>query len=195
MRNIIYLIILSFFFCLSTPYAEEWQIKKTQDNLVKFTSTTLVLDFEGLTDNIDGYLYWEGNEFFSEGNEIYFEVDLNSVKTGNGKRDRDMREDVLETHKWSKTSFKGTIISVQKSKENNSYNLISKGFVFIHGVENEIKINATAIVANNKMNITTDFSVYLEDYKIEAPSLLAFIKVAEEIKLHLDFHLEKVAEK
>jgi len=31
----------------------------------------------------------------------------------------------------------------------------------------------------------------LKDYNIEAPSLLAFIKVAQEIKLNLNFKLEQ----
>ena len=135
MKKIIPLVLLGMFFFINSFHAEEWQVKKINDNLVKFTSTTPVLDFDGITSKIDGYIYWKGKEFFSEGNEIYFEVDLNSVETGIGKRDRDMREDVLETNKWAKTWYKGTIGSVKKSKDENTYNLKSKGIMFIHGLE------------------------------------------------------------
>ena len=195
MRKIISLILLGIFVFINSFYAEEWHVKKSDSNLVKFTSTTPVLDFDGTTSKIDGYIYWKGKEFFSEGNEIYFEVDLNSVETGIGKRDTDMREDVLETDQWAKTWYRGTIVSVEKSKDENTHNLKSNGIMFIHGLEKEIEVNAKAIVENNKMQIISDFSVFLNDYKIEAPSLLAFIKVAEEIKLHLDFQLEKASEK
>ncbi len=41
------------------------------------------------------------------------------------------------------------------------------------------------------MTVSCDFSVFLKDYEIEAPSLLAFIKVADEIKLNLNFTLRK----
>ena len=187
---IILLFLIPFTFLLS----EEWHVKKSKNNLVKFISSTPVLDFEGITQKIDGYIYWEGEKLFGNKNEIYFEVDLNSVNTGSEKRDVDMREDVLQTDKWPITYYKGTIIKIQKVEEQNLYELKSKGKIFIHGVEKEIEITAKAKIENNIMNITTDFSVYLKDFNIKAPSLLAFIKVAQEIKLHLDFTLEKFTE-
>ncbi len=176
-------------------HAEEWDVKRDAKNSVKFTSSTTVLDFDGVTDKIDGYIYWEGDKIFSGKNELYFEVDLNTVKTGIGKRDRDMREDVLETDKWPKTYFKGTIVSASKTDSSNSYDIIAKGKMFIHGVEKEMKIPAVIKLQNGTMNVQTRFSVFLKDYNIKAPSLLAFIKVAEEIRLSLNFYLQKSAEK
>ena len=41
----------------SIMFSEEWQVKKSEDNLVKFTSSTAVLDFDGITSEIDGYIY------------------------------------------------------------------------------------------------------------------------------------------
>ena len=190
------IIILIFVLVINTfAHAEEWDVKRNAKNSVKFTSSTTVLDFDGVTDKIDGYIYWEGDKIFSGKNELYFEVDLNTVKTGIGKRDRDMREDVLETDKWPKTYFKGMIISASKTDSSNSYNIIAKGKMFIHGVEKEMEIPAVIKLQNGTMNVQTRFSVLLKDYNIEAPSLLAFIKVAEEIKLSLNFYLQKSAEK
>ncbi|MDX1702396.1 MAG: YceI family protein [Melioribacteraceae bacterium] len=176
-------------------HSEEWQVKKSEDNLVKFTSSTPVLDFDGITSKIDGYIYWEGEEIFGNNNEIYFEVDLNSVETGIGKRDRDMREDVLHTDKWPKTSYRGKIQSYTQSENDSSvYKVVSSGKMFLHGKEKAMTVNAEIAIKNNLMNVTCDYSVFLKDYDIEAPSLLAFIKVADEIKLHLDFQLIKVSE-
>lgn len=189
------LILCLLFAIPSLVFSEEWHVKKSDDNLVKFTSSTSLLDFDGTTSNIDGYIYWEGDKIFGDKNEIYFEVDLNSVETGIGKRDRDMREDVLETDKYPKTWFRGKIIDVIEESENSSqYKVVSKGKIFLHGIEKELSINATINVKNDLMNVICNFSVFLEDHEIEAPSLLAFIKVAEEIKLHLDFELEKIEE-
>ena len=174
-------------------FAEEWNVKKSDANLVKFTSSTMVLDFDGITNNIDGYIYWDGDKLFSGHNELYFEVDINSIETGSGKRDRDMREDVLETNKWQTTYFKGKIIS-SKSLGNDKYDIRATGKMFIHGIEKQKEINAQISFKKEVMNVSADFSVLLKDYKIKAPSLLAFIKVAEEIKLHLNFNLEKAEE-
>ena len=176
--------------------AEEWHVKKSENNLVKFISSTTVLDFEGVTDKIDGYIYWKGEEIFGLENEIYFEVDLNSVETGIGKRDRDMREDVLETDKWPKTSYRGKINKVEKMNDNNNqYKVSALGKMFLHGREKTIPIEALINMTNDEMTVNCDFSVMLKDYEIEAPSLLAFIKVADEIKLNLNFTLQKIMEK
>ena len=117
-------------------FAEEWHVKKSENNLVKFISSTTMLDFEGITDKVDGYIYWKGDELFGLENEIYFEVELNSVETGIGKRDRDMREDVLETDKWPKTSYRGKINKIEKIAGNiNQYKVSAIGPMFLHGHE------------------------------------------------------------
>jgi len=188
-------IILFLFLFISLTFADEWHVKKDSDNLVKFTSSTTVLDFDGTTSNIDGYIYWEGKKIFERKIELYFEVDLNTVETGIGKRDRDMREDVLETQKWQTTYFKGTIKNVKKNDSTNNYSVKVLGKMFIHGVEKELEIPGVIKIKNGIMNVQTKFSIYLKDFNIEAPSLLAFIKVAQEIKLDLNFNLEKTREK
>ena len=76
----------------------------------------------------------------------------------------------------------------------NQYLVSALGKMFIHGHEKELEIEAKIEVNDKVMNVTCDYSVFLNDYEIEAPSLLAFIKVAEEIKLHLNFQLEKIVE-
>jgi len=180
---------------VNITFADEWHVKKVESNIVKFTSSTTILDFDGTTSDIDGYIYWDGKEIFRGKNELYFEVDLNTVETGIGKRDRDMREDVLETDKWQTTYFKGSIIKAEKDELTNTYKVKVLGKMFIHGIEKEIEIPGNIKIENGIMTVITNFSIYLKDYKIKAPSLLAFIKVAEEIKLHLKFQLEKTKEK
>lgn len=192
-RCVTFIIII--FILPSVIFAEEWHVKESENNLVKFTSSTTLLDFEGITSNIDGYIYWEGDKIFGEKNELYFEVDLNSVETGIGKRDRDMREDVLETNKWPKSSFKGNIIQVIVDESiADQYFVTALGNMVIHGHQKELEIKATLLIRENIMNVKCDFSVFLKDYDIEAPSLLAFVKVAEEIKINLNYQLKKISE-
>jgi polyisoprenoid-binding protein YceI len=187
-------LLILFLLISSSIFADEWHVKKDSENLVKFTSSTTILDFDGTTNNIDGYIYWEGEKIFSGKNEIYFEVDLNTIKTGIGKRDRDMREDVLETEKWPVTYFKGSFIKVEKKGNQNIYSVKISGKMFIHGVEKEMEILGEIKIESGVMNVESKFSIYLKDFNIEAPSLLAFIKVAEEIKLKLNFKLEQTME-
>lgn len=179
----------------SHVFADEWHVKKDPHNLVKFISTTTLLDFEGTTNNIDGYIYWEGDELFTGKNELYFEVELNTLRTGIGKRDRDMREDVLETQKWPTAYFKGNFKQVEKKDNQNYYNVKLIGRMFIHGIEKEMIIPGEIKIDGDIMSVESKYSVFLKDFEIEAPSLLAFIKVAEEIKLDIKFKLEKYRKK
>lgn len=171
-------------------FAEDWQVDKSADNLVTFHSTTTLLDFEGSTNNIDGYAYWEGYKFFGENNELYFEVQLVTFSTGIGKRDRDMREDVLETDKFPVASFSGEFTKVEQ--KGNTFNVVVNGEMSLHGYTKKMEIRAIVVLEKGVMNVKSDFSIFLNDYNIDAPDLLAFIKVAQEIKISLDFNLVEV---
>ena len=174
--------------------AGEWHVNKDAENEVRFTSEVVVLTFDGVTDQIDGYIYWEGEEMFEKNSQMQFDVDLNSVETGMGKRDRDMRE-VLKTDKWPSTSFKGSIVKHSKIDSNiTAYDVVAKGKMFIHGVENDIEIPGVITVDGDKIHVKVNFTVLLNDYNIEAPSLAAFVKVSEEIILNLNFHMKDVTE-
>lgn len=192
MRLIKYIFI--FLLISNAAFSDEWQVKKDSDNLVKFTSTTPILDFDGTTNQIDGYIYWEGKELFSGKNDIYFEVDLNSIETGIGKRDRDMRDDVLETQKWQTAYFKGSFKQVVKMENQDHYSVKIFGKMFIHGIEKEMEIPGEITINGKEMTVESKYSIFLKDFNIKAPTLLAFIKVAEEIKINLKFNLEKYLE-
>lgn len=188
MRFIFKLCILVIF--AGSLFADDWQVDKSADNIVHFYSTTTLLDFEGSTSHIDGYAYWEGFKFFGENNEIYFEVQLATFSTGIGKRDRDMREDVLETDKYPLASFSGTFKEVKRA--GNKFEVVVSGEMSLHGHTKEMEIAATVVLEKGIMNVKCDFSIFLKDYNIEAPNLLAFIQVAQEIKLSLDFNLVEI---
>ena len=190
MRNFLLVLLLSF--SQNAVFASEWQVDTSAKNLVQFTSEVVVLTFDGVTDNIDGYLYWEGDSMFQTNSKLYFEVDLNTLETGMSKRDRDMR-DVLETQKWQFTSFEGQISSVEKIDSTvTAFQIWTTGKMFIHGVSQEMEIpGMVTIETDGRMRVVCDFVVLLSDFNIEAPSLAAFVKVSNEIKLHLDFYLNE----
>ena len=128
---------------LAMVHAGEWQVdKEAEGNRVTFTSQVLGFSFQGVTDQIDGYLYWEGEKLFEKNSQLLFQVELNSLDTGIGKRDRDMRK-VLKTDKWPRA------------------------------------------------RLSSEFTLRLEDFQIEAPSLAAFIKVSQEIQVSVSCYLKQ----
>ena len=61
----------------------------------------------------------------------------------------------------------------------------------IHGATRKQDVEGTIDILGDEINITTDFIVKLTDHNIEVPRLM-FLKINENMQLHLDFSLEKV---
>ena len=172
----------------------EWQVDKTAgDNQVKFTSKVAGFAFSGVTGRIDGFIYRKEAPVLEPGNQLHFEVDLASFATGIGKRDRDMRE-VLDTDRWPKAVYKGEITghaAVDSSVA--AHRLETRGTLSLHGVDRAVEVPGTLVAAGEgRSRIEAAFVLKLADYRIEAPSLAAFLKVSQEIAVEVRFHLKQV---
>lgn len=187
--------ILTLCLLATSAFAGEWHVdKKAKDNLVTFTSEVIALTFDGTTEKVDGYIYWEGEKLFEKKAQFAIEVDMASFDTGIGKRNSDMR-DVIGTKKWPKAIFKGDIVQhAPDSTAANTYNVLTRGTFSLHGVERKIDVPAKIKVAEGHSVVSANFTMRLEDYNIEAPSLAAFVKVSEEVAVAVHFtmkHIEK----
>ena len=167
----------------------EYQVDHSRENVVKFISHAPMDDFEGVTDKIDGYIYWEGDNLLNK-SDMYFEVDLNSIDTGIGLRNRHMRDNYLETDQYPYTHFKGTLTEAEKVSE-NEYKVTAEGKMYIHGVEKDITVEGNITALDSVYHITTQFVTALSDYKIKIPQLM-FFKINENMQLELDFYVKKI---
>ena len=175
----------------SSSYAKvEHQVDKSKKNVVKFISDAPVEDFEGITSSIDGYMLGEEGDF--EDTELYFEVDLNTVDTDNGLRNRHMRENYLHTEKYPLTTYKATIFESKKIDDKH-YEVKAKGKFQVHGVTKEKTIEADIYVYDDIYHVKTRFVVTLTDHKIEVPSLM-LVKIDPDMDLRLDFFLKEVTQ-
>lgn len=178
-------------FCMSTLAAvgqkTEYHVDRSSKNLVKFISDAPVEDFEGTTNKIDGYLSHEGAEI-TTGSDLYFEVDLRTLDTGIGLRNRHMREDYLHTDKYPYAKFSGKIIEAVPSGDKTKVKV--KGSMDIHGVKRGMEVSGTLSPSGDKLRISTKFDVKLTDHKIEVPQFM-FMKIDENMDLVLDFTLKK----
>ena len=184
--------------CLLAPsvYAGEWHVdKKAKDNLIKFTSEVIALTFDGTTEKVDGYIYWEGEKLFEKKAQFTIEVYMASFDTGIGKRNSDMR-DVIGSKKWPKAVFKGDIVQhAPDSTAANTYNVLTRGTFSLHGVERKIDVPALIKIDQGHSVVSANFTMRLEDYNIEAPSLAAFVKVSEEVAVAVHFTMQHIENK
>jgi polyisoprenoid-binding protein YceI len=171
-------ILISFFYTLSTSLAGEYHVDKTQKNMVKFISDAPIEDFEGITENL------------LNNSEIYLEVDLNSLDTGIGLRNRHMRDNYLHTDKFPITHYSGKIINSEKIK-GDTLKVKTAGKIFIHGIEKPLAVEGIVVsLGNKRFNIQSNFQVKLTDFDIEIPSLM-FFKIDETMELLVNFYIKK----
>lgn len=177
-----------FLFILVSLSAQEYQVDKAKENLVKFISDAPIESFEGTTNNIDGYLFLTSFDDLTK-NQLYFEVDLNTLDTGIGLRNRHMRENYLETEKYRYAFFDGKIIEIKQEKD-NEYSVLVEGDMNIHGKTKKLSISGKIINEKDLLRVKTNFDVSLSDYEVEIPKLM-FMKINEVIKLELNFYLKR----
>jgi len=180
--------LVCFFALISISTSAEFHIDQSKKNSIKFISDAPIEEFEGNTSKIDGYIASKDENMF--GAEVYFEVDLTSVETGIGLRDRHMRDNYLHTNKYPMAEFKGKIVKFEKS--GNNYDVSVEGTIKIHGIEKKVKIDGTMQKTENGFLVETKFIVKLSDHKIEIPQIM-FSKINEDMDLRLSFYIKKVS--
>lgn len=181
MKNFKLYLFVYLFLISGTLSAQEF---KTKSGEVQFLSKAPLNEFTGNSSNLNGLVDLDKNM-------LDFFIDLNTLKTGIGLRDRHMRENYLETKKYPFAEFTGKIteeidLAVGESKKVNA-----KGKFKIHGVEREITVPGTLKrTDSNTLSLDSEFQLNLSDYNIDTPSVM-FYELAEEQKVTIKAILKK----
>lgn len=156
----------------------------TEKGKVVFISKASLSEFEGKSDLLQGLVDLDKNL-------LDFYLDLNTLKTGIGLRDRHMRENYLETKKFPFAEFTGKIQEIPALEIGQERSVMAKGKFKIHGVEREIEVpGKLKMVSSQELRLTADFSILLSDYKISIPKVM-FYELAEEQIVKIDAVLKK----
>jgi hypothetical protein len=95
-------------------------------------------------------------------------------------------EDYMETEQYSYSTFKGRIIEETDISVPGQYRIRAKGKLSIHGVEIDRIIRCDLTVTPGKIDVASDFTVFIADHNISIPSILNQ-KIATEIKVSVRF--------
>lgn len=153
------------------------------DGYVEFVSTAPLLEFKGVSENLTGLIDLETMM-------VDFYIDLNTLKTGISRRDRDMRNSYLETDKFPFAEFSGELISEFDPELRETQDARVTGKFKIHGVEREIEVKGTLTPNADSLQLEASWIVLLEDYNIERPGVL-FYELAEEQTVNISIELIK----
>lgn len=153
----------------------------TESGTAIFHSEVPLHTFSGTSEHLTGMINLETGI-------VDFYLDLATLETGIGKRDRDMRQ-TLETDEYPFAEFYGKLISDFDTTSADAQKAVVEGKFKIHGVEREIMVEGTLQRTDSGLALQAGWILLLKDYEIVPPSLL-FVKVDQEQKIEIEALLE-----
>lgn len=169
--------------------AQELHVDRTAANLVRFVSRAATEEFDGTTDRIDGYVLLDGPSLGPSTGEgttsLYLEVELATLDTGIGLRNRHMRDNYLEVDRHPYAGFEGRIHRVEEAPD-GGFAVTARGVLTIHGVARDRLLDCTVVPRGPGYRARCAFDVRLSDHDIPIPRLM-FLRLSNEIRVELDF--------
>jgi polyisoprenoid-binding protein YceI len=123
---------------------------------------------------------------------LQFSLLYNAYHFPKAKMEDDFNENYIESDKYPKSTFKGTITDVSSfsSLKDGSYPVNVKGDLMIHGISKNITAPGTVTIKDGKISATSTFKVLLKDYKIGIPTIVTN-KISESIEITVNCNYEK----
>ena len=166
---------------LNEPDVIDEIIYYTDSGEAEFTSSVPLHTFTGRSGNLTGMIDLEENL-------IDFYLDLNTLKTGIGRRDRDMYRTLnVDDHPFAE--FTGMFVSQFDESISEPQVAIVEGEFSIHGVTRQIRIEGELQMQGENLHLSAEWIILLDDYGIDPPGIL-FYRVTEEQEVRIEAVLQ-----
>ena len=149
----------------------------TRNGLVEFSAGTALEDINGVNK--------AASSVFDAGTgQIEYAVLIKGFEFRRALMQDHFNENYLESDKYPKSVFKGTILNPEKINfdKDGSYPVTVKGVLEIHGVKKEISTSGTLKVAGETVDCSANFPVQLAHYNITVPSLVKD-KISQQVNI------------
>lgn len=154
---------------------------------VSFESKAPLESFGGETRGVTGRISADLDELAGE-IVVTVEVDLASLDTGIGLRNRHLRENHLETDRYPRATFRGARIveaAPAALAPGGACDVVVEGELDLHGVVKPLTCHARLELSRDGvLTIAADFPVRLSDHAIARPGFLT-MKLADEQRVRL----------
>jgi polyisoprenoid-binding protein YceI len=127
----------------------------------------------------------------SKSGAIQFAVQMKGFEFEKQQMQEHFNENYVESDKYPKAEFKGTITNNSDIKytTDGTYTAKVKGKLTIHGVTKDIETTGSLKINGGKIDASSTFNVLVSDYNIKIPSIVKD-KVSKSIKIVVDCNLE-----
>lgn len=171
-RLLLFLVFLS-----ALPASASGQVYMTKTGHAEFHSEVPLHSFTGTSGHLVGLINLADST-------VDFYLDLTTLKTGIGKRDKDMRS-TLDTDTYPFAEFYGKLVSGFNPQNNGPQKVTVQGEFKIHGVSRQIKIDGILQKTDKGLKVTASWILNIEDYDVEPPGIL-FYRVDENQDIEIE---------
>ena len=151
-------------------------IYMTESGHAEFTSRVPLHSFTGVSDHLTGMI--DPAE-----NLVDFYLDLNTLRTGIDRRDRDMFR-TLNVNEYPFAEFTGSFASSFNMNTEEQQRVIVSGKFTINGVSRDAEIEGIIQKSGSDIHIQAEWTINLNDYNIDPPGIL-FYRVNEEQEIRI----------
>lgn len=155
--------------------------------VLSFNGRATVGDFTGTTSTLSGRMTGGSGLSAVRG---WVEALVNTLKTGNGRRDRDLNKS-MESEKFPNLRFDLSSVTPGVSRGDSTAVTLGGAFT-IHGVKREVTMPATVVSEAGGIRLRSTFPMNLTDYEIGGLSkMLGLLKMHPDIVVHVDLLFEQ----
>lgn len=152
----------------------------TRNGQVSFLSSTPLEDIKGDNNQVASVLN-------TTTGGIEFAIAINAFQFDKAKLQEHFNENYMESTKFPKASYKGTISNLSEIKFGTAgtYKAKVNGKMTMHGVTKDLAAEGTIEVKGTQIIVKSNFNVNPEDYQIKIPDAVKE-KIAKSIKVSVD---------
>jgi polyisoprenoid-binding protein YceI len=158
-----------------------WPDAQLRAGTLSFDGKSSLGDFIGTTTTLRGEMKAGAGLAEVRG---WVEAPVNTLKTGNGRRDRDLIK-TMEAAIFPNIRFQLEGVKPEWER-GDSAGVILEGDFFIHGVARRERISAVVVRGTDNVRVTASFPMNLHDYKIENLTRFLVLKMNPAIVVHID---------
>ncbi len=176
---------VAFLLWILAPASARAQAYMTESGHAEFTSSVPLHTFTGTSDRLVGKIDLADST-------VDFYLDLETLETGIGKRDKDMRT-TLETDTYPFAEFFGTLVTPFDPDRRGPQPATVRGEFTLHGVTRSVEIDGTLETTDDGLQVEAAWDINIEDYDIEPPGLL-IVRVDEVQRVRIEALLEPITD-
>ena len=144
---------------------------------ISFFSWAPLENISAVSDKMEGVVNFETGDFF-------FRIPINTFIFPSSLMQKHFNEKYMESDVYELSTFKGKFLENVSIDTDTTQMIFANGILSIHGQEQNVSLKTELISKDNSVNFSSDFNVFLKDYKIKVPKIVR-MNIADTIAVNV----------